>query len=197
MSGATPQGHIAVILAGGQSRRMCGRDKALVTLGGERLVDRVVHCLKPQCDRILVAAPHDYGTGLTPIRDAPDAPSGPAGGIYSVYKWLRSHEPGVTRFFTVPVDGPFLPEDLIRRLGERSRSAVASDGERDHPTFAAWRLDDLHAAWPQLTENPDVSLKALAKACKAGRVIWRDGTVFHNVNTPEELREAERRLGKG
>lgn len=183
-------GRIAVILAGGRSRRMGGRDKAAVRIGGKRLIDRVLDRLTPQADRILISGSRDYGTGLTAVADVRNAPGGPAGGIYSVHQWLLSHDPDVSGFVTAPVDCPFLPPDLIERLAGEGGAAVASDGESDHPTLSYWPLEALSAAWPRLEGRKSVSLKALADLCAACRVIWRDTDIFLNVNSLEDLEAA-------
>ncbi|MFP3942586.1 MAG: molybdenum cofactor guanylyltransferase [Alphaproteobacteria bacterium] len=183
----------AVILAGGRSQRMHGRDKGQIELAGRRLVDRVIERLRPQAARLILSAPHDYGTGLEHIPDWPEAPKGPAGGVWSAHKWLSARYPEAEGFLTAPVDGPFLPADLGERLCAGETSAVASDGVHEHPTFACWKCRDLEAAWPHLLRRPQISLKALAEACGVRRVVWADGRVFLNVNSPEDL-EAARRL---
>jgi len=185
-----PMNSIVVILAGGQSQRMGGRDKGLVELNGRRLIDCVIERLKHQTDHILISAPHDYGTGLDHIPDAPDASKGPAGGVYSAYQWMLTHEPHAAGFYTAPVDAPFAPNDLIIRLGAGGGTAIVSDGENDHPTFAYWTAEALAAAWPALRGQPSVSLKKLADICAARRVVWPDVASFLNINTPEDLTAA-------
>jgi len=183
---------IVFILAGGRSQRMDGRDKALASLGGARLIDRVIDRLAPQADRLLISAPDNYGTDLEAAPDRPGAPDGPAGGIYSLRKWVLENEEGAPGFFTAPVDGPFAPANLIQRLGETGRASIASDGARDHPTFAYWRNDALSAAWPGFVKRPSISLTALSKTCKARRVIWRDRFALFNINTEADLDKAVR-----
>ena len=185
---------IVFILAGGGSQRMGGRDKALILLHGARLIDRAIERVKPQADRVLISAPHHYRTGLELVPDTPGAPQGPVGAIYSIYEWVLANEPGARSFFTAPVDGPFAPSDLLERLGDGGETAIASDGEHDHPTFACWTVEALSAVAPKLTNPPSVSLKALAEMCAAQRVVWRDAAAFLNINTPEELRAAGDKL---
>ncbi len=43
----------AVILAGGQGRRMGGDDKGLYLLNGEPLINHVINAIKPQTDRVV------------------------------------------------------------------------------------------------------------------------------------------------
>lgn len=188
---------IAAILAGGRSRRMGGEDKARAMLAGARLIDRVIERLRPQADLLVISGADDYATGLDCVADRPGAPQGPAGGVFAIERWLRRHAPGAEAFFTVPVDGPFAPADLIERLAAAGGPAIASDGAHDHPTFACWRLDALDAAWPQLAGLPSVSLTALAGACGAARVVWDAPDAFLNLNTPEDFARAGRLLAGG
>src|SRR2546430_13569094 len=73
-----------VVLAGGSSRRM-GRDKALMTLGGEPLVVRAVRLLSGVCSDVAVASGDGRrldgaGLGVRQVADVvPDA--GPVAGI--------------------------------------------------------------------------------------------------------------------
>lgn len=182
-------GRTAVILAGGLSRRM-GGDKALVRLGGVRLIDHVLVRLVPQAARLLISGPRDYGTGLEFIPDLAEAPHGPAAGVYSIWQRLASLDPGAG-FVTVPVDGPLLPSDLVERLAAGEGAAIASDGRNDHPTFACWTCQILSAAWPLLRRKPPSSLKCLAAACAARRVVWPCADNFLNINTPGDLERAE------
>lgn len=181
---------IAVILAGGRSARMGGRDKALADLGGIRLIDRVIARLAPQADRVLISGRQDYGTGLTAIADEKGDPQGPAAGVLAAAHWIERNEPPTEGFFTAPVDGPFLPDDLVSRLGACGGPAVATDDCGVHPTFAYWTLPALEGAWEKLRGAPSISLRALAGASNAIEVRWAGTGLFFNVNSPEDLNEA-------
>lgn len=179
------ESRIAVILAGGASSRMGGVDKALVSLGGERLIDRVVARLAPQADRLMISGASDYGTGLETIADAPDAPPGPAGGLLSVCGYLR-REGSAAAFLTAPVDGPFLPPDLAERLAAAA-PAIAADDNGVHATFAYWTLASLERAAESLAGEASFSLQRLAQAAGARVVRWPGADAFANINTPDDL----------
>lgn len=184
---------VAVVLAGGQSRRMQGHDKALALIGGERMIDRVVRRIGPQVPRVLLAAPHDYSTGLTCVPDLPDGPSGPVGAIRAAALYLSVRR--INAFVTVPVDAPFVPEDLVARLAASGPVAMAQGDEGWQPAFALWTVDVVLAALPPDRCQQKWSLRRLGEALNAAAADFSGSGGLMNVNTPEELDRARQRLG--
>lgn len=168
---------------------MGGKDKALIELGGKRLIDLAIARLEPQMDRILISGRSDYGTGLTVLEDMEEGPRGPAAGLAAALRWIERHAKETPGLLTVPVDGPFLPEDLYKRLSSGGGSAVAADADRIHPTFAYWRTGDLADALRGCPPGEGVSLHALAERCGARPVRFASRAVL-NVNTPEDIEKA-------
>ena len=70
---------LGLILAGGLARRMGGGDKARIRIGGVTILGRVLACLQPQCDRIIINANGDPGrfadTGLPVVPDSVPEPA--------------------------------------------------------------------------------------------------------------------------
>lgn len=184
-SGNPAEEKVAAILAGGRSTRMGGVDKALALIDGKRLIDHVVGRLAPQCDRIILSARTDYETGLVVVPDDASAPRGPAGGVISIARHLARHSPRLRGFLTAPVDGPMPPSDLFSRLSEGAGSAIATDGQETHPTFAYWTIADILRVGAGAADR--LSLKRLAELTKAAEICWPSGDCFANVNTPEDL----------
>ncbi|MGV6987398.1 molybdenum cofactor guanylyltransferase MobA [Testudinibacter sp. P80/BLE/0925] len=130
----------AVILCGGLSRRMQGADKGLQLLQGKPLFSHVRARLQSQVGQILINAnrhqQHYAKCGLPVFMDELDGFLGPLSGMlsglkHSAHDWV----------LFVPCDAPFLPLDLAQRLLSAVSApgldlAYASDGEREHPTFA-------------------------------------------------------------
>lgn len=173
----------AIILAGGQSRRM-GFDKAELGVQGSRLVEIVHKKLSLQCSSIMISGSSAYGLGVPHIKDDVGAPKGPAAAIYSAAERLSSD---VTGFFTAPVDSPNFPNDLCARLYSKSNSAVAADETGRHPTFGWWRLTDVRNAFEGNDPHASLSLNRLADMCQTKDITWSSETLFYNINSPNDL----------
>lgn len=189
---------IGVILAGGDSRRMGGPDKALVTLAGKSLFDHVLAALAPQVDEVIISGASDYGSGLTSVADIPGGAEGPVAGIRASYRWLESDSSSQacndTAILTVPVDCPFLPGDLVSRLSASGRAAIAEGDGRLQPTFGYWPMTMITAHIEALDQPGWMSLQRWAKLCDAETVPFGQAGAFLNINSEDDLAVAERWL---
>ena len=106
-----------MIQAGGKSTRMGGQPKALLEVGGRRIIERVVEAVTPVVGDPLVVTntPEVYAfLGLPMVPDIhPD--HGSLGGIYSGLAAVAGEAA-----FTVACDMPFLHPDLVRLVVERA-----------------------------------------------------------------------------
>jgi len=197
---------VGVILAGGLARRMGGAadapgDKALIMLGGRSLLSRAVERFSPQVDAVVINANDDparFGSDLPVIPDPDDSRSGPLAGVLAGLEYAE--RAGASHIVTVAVDTPFFPEDLVARLRDAAERdsvplACAKTGDRTHPVFGLWPValaGDLRAAIADGMRKVD---RWTGKHGCADAVF---GTVpfdpFFNVNTPDDLTEAERLL---
>jgi molybdopterin-guanine dinucleotide biosynthesis protein A len=185
-----------VIQAGGRSTRMGGRPKALLDLGGRRIIDRVVEALTAVVDQVLIVTntPELYADlGVRMVADVyPD--HGSLGGIYSGL--LAA--PGDAAF-TVACDMPFLHPDVIRLVVDRVGEGdvviprVGDQLETLHALYAKTCLapmeGQLEAGRLKITGFfPDVRVIEIPEADVAR--VRDPALVFMNVNTPEELERA-------
>ena len=202
-------GQIAgLILAGGRSSRMGGGDKTLLELGGRPLTGLVLDRLRPQVGRIAINTNADpagfVGFGVDIISDTIAGYQGPLAGILAGLDWA-ARQPGITHILSVAGDTPFFPDDLARRLSARAvagRVTVAASNTRMHPTFALWPVS-LRDALAAFLESGDTR-RVMTFIEQAGLdvvdfPVEQRGAVtvdpFFNINTPEDLAEAERLLG--
>lgn len=183
-----------VILAGGESRRM-GGGKPLRTLGGETLVARTLRRAGSWSDNVRLALRSSDQVPATCVPVLLDDPEvgGPLAGLASAARAAEAD--GCSHLLTLPCDMPFLPNDLLeqltRAIGEAGVALAASGGQL-HPVCALWSVRALREIGAYRSEGRR-SLRGLAERVGMVAVEWPDGA-FANVNTPEELAEAERRL---
>jgi len=185
-----------VIQAGGRSTRMGGEPKALLELGGKRIIERVVDAVGSVLDDLLVVTntPERYAfLGLPMVPDAfPDG--GALGGIYT---GLRAA--GGDAAFTVACDMPFLHPAIVRLVVERAGEAdvvIPRTGDQLETMHAVYGKGCLGPMQARLRAGvlkivgffPDVHVVELDAA---GIARHRPPEVaFMNVNTPAELARA-------
>lgn len=184
----------AVILAGGRGERLGGVNKALIEIGGRRLIDLAVEAAAG-CDPVLVAVGRDgYAVpgGTQPILDLDGDYGGPLAGVASAVQHLSGS--GVDALLSLAVDTPLFPRDFLDRVKPLLGSAavvVGAYGPQDYPTNALWRLDAIHnLALDVAAGTAPRSLKRLAATLGAVRLDYAEivpSDPFRNANTPEDL----------
>ena len=191
---------LGVILAGGLARRMGGGDKGLRLVGGERVLDRLVRRLSPQVAGLVVNANDDPARfadlGLPVVPDSVADRPGPLAGVIAGLEWAAAHAPGVAWIVTVPGDCPFVPPDLVARLHAGRGTAdlaCAASGGWTHPVVGLWPLA-LRGALRLAVEGGMRKIDAFTGRYATAVVEWPvgDADPFFNVNTPDDLREANR-----
>ncbi len=194
-----------VLLAGGLSRRMGGGDKALATLGGTTLLQRVIDRAKPQVAALAINANGDPARfadfGLPVIPDVIDGFAGPLAGVLTGLEWAVENAPDCTWVASFATDAPFLPTDLVARLrgavDGADMACAASDG-RHHPVFGLWpvalRHDLRRAVFDEDIRKVDVWTARYRLAVADFAINPMDP--FFNANRPDDLAEAEALLAK-
>ncbi|HEV8583948.1 MAG TPA: molybdenum cofactor guanylyltransferase [Methylomirabilota bacterium] len=185
-----------MIQAGGRSTRMGGEPKALLELGGKRIVERVVDALGAVLDDLLVVTntPERYAfLGLPMVADRyPDG--GALGGIFT---GLAAADGDAA--FTVACDMPFVHPEVVRLVVARAGEAdvvIPRLGEQYETMHALYAKACLAPMETRLRAGklkivgffPDVSVLEIDAAAVARHRAPE--TAFMNVNTPEELARA-------
>jgi molybdopterin-guanine dinucleotide biosynthesis protein A len=191
---------------------MGGGDKALLSVGGQTLLHRVIHRLQPQVAGIAVNANGDAarfdGFGLPVLPDSINGFPGPLAGVLAGLDWAA--EQGAESIVTVAADTPFFPANLVEVLqntaqglthplvlaatprGEEKTKSMSRSGLIRHPTFGLWPValrDDLRVA---LEDGIKKVVIWTEKHDGREAVFPTDqGDPFFNVNTPEDLEAAE------
>jgi molybdopterin-guanine dinucleotide biosynthesis protein A len=198
-----PSTVVTAILAGGHARRLDGAVKATLVVAGRPLLSRLVAGLEMQSSvSVLCVAPRHVAVPWVKAADLPTAvdlvdDGGPLAGIAAAMAWARTTIHSAHAVVSVPVDVPFVPDNLVARLAEAAPAggiAVAESGGRRHHAVAYWPLS--------LTDE----LEAAVKGGKPGAihrwqahhplvyVPWPTEPYdpFFNINTADDLRAAAR-----
>jgi molybdopterin-guanine dinucleotide biosynthesis protein A len=183
-----------LILAGGRATRMGGVDKPLLPLGGSTLLDFVLERVRPQVAAVAISANGDPGRyarfGCPVLADVVQG-RGPLGGVLRGLGWARGI--GAEALLTVPGDTPFVPGDLVARLGVPP--ACAENAAGVHWPVAVWPVACVSALADWLDAQPSGRVSAFGARVGMRRVWFDDaGDPFYNVNTMEDLEAAQRNV---
>lgn len=184
----------AVILAGGASRRM-GSPKALLEIGGETFLDRMIRLFGAAAKDVIVVLGHGHAGVLAGIRRAkqarfavnPDPERGQFSSLQCGLGEIRSNADG---FFFCPLDFPTLLESTPRLLAGRFEKRIADEllflprfqSRRGHPVLAAAELREAFLALPPLAQARDVIRRL------------EESTVYVDVEDPGILRDVDNPL---
>ncbi|HEX9366490.1 MAG TPA: molybdenum cofactor guanylyltransferase [Vicinamibacterales bacterium] len=188
----------AAILAGGRARRFGGADKASLSVGRVRIIDRQLAALAAVSGDIRIVANHPEryaGLGVRVIADlVPGA--GPLGGLYTALL-DAVHD----RMLIVACDLPFVTAALFQRLAAESGPPGKIDADIDavvprsargvEPLCALYLTRCAAAARARIDRGDlrvagwlaDLHVRELGPEALAP---YDDGSLFENVNTPHD-----------
>ena len=185
----------AVLLAGGESRRM-GHDKATLVLHGKRLWEIQLDLLrKLRPKEIFVSARSDPVWRPADVYFAPDqTPSrGPLSGLAATLPRIRTDH-----LLALAIDMPLMTEDFLRSLSNLKKpccGVVPMLGDRAEPLAAIYPKGADSNVIAALS-GPDFSLRSLAtRLIAAGKlrlvsVSKDEETYFRNFNEPSHFSSA-------
>jgi len=206
------------VLAGGKSSRM-GSDKALLEINKRPMIEIAVRKLRGFCAEVSIAGNRDDLAEFAPVVHERRVDTGPAAGIEAGLAAC-----GQPWAMFLPVDVPLVPPQLLRRWAEATvadvqefeRTAGSLLGcslytrSRAQPAFAMLRPEVVAVISEGLDQGErriDVLLGNIRLLYGHARYLRADaawyvrsdqatelGLWFTNVNTPEELAEAERHI---
>lgn len=182
-----------LILAGGRSSRMNGKDKGLMPLIDRPMIEYVIERLKPQVSQIVISANRHIqqyqAFGYDVLVDDYDDFRGPLAGMAKGLSHSNSNY-----LLTVPCDGPLLPIDLAQRmlsctLEHKAPAVIVFDGRYRQPTYNLIHKDLL----PELNQSLKKNEHKLGKWLMDHGAINLDfsdqPSAFINVNTPDDLKQ--------
>ena len=185
-----------VIQAGGKSMRMGGRPKALLELGGRRIIERVLDAVAPVVDDVLIVTntPELYDFLRLPMVGDAYPDHGSLGGIFTGLAAASGDAA-----FTVACDMPFVHREVARLVVAR-----AAEGDVVIPRVGA-QLETMHAVYgkaclPHMEARLQAGRLRIVGFFESVRVVEIDeaevarhrapDVAFMNVNTPQELARA-------
>jgi len=196
-----PPATAGAILAGGRATRFHGRDKSALTIGDARILDRQIAALGPVADDLLIVTsqPERYRSlGVRVVADAIEG-AGALGGVYTAL--TASSAPGV---IVVACDMPFLTTAFLAHLARAGRDvdiAIPRTEAGYEPLCASYARTCLEPIKARLDRG---RLKVVDLVRSGLRVrelgpaelarFDPDGTLFLNVNTPDDYDAAVRKF---
>ncbi|MDC9727249.1 MAG: molybdenum cofactor guanylyltransferase [Candidatus Thioglobus sp.] len=182
----------ALILAGGQARRMNGKDKGLVLYKDQPLIAYVATAIRANVDSIWVSANKNidlYQAFGEVVSDDLSDFQGPLAGIAAALSRIK------TKYLLVlPCDGPYVEPILIKRLVDAMANnkvslCVASEHQHLHPTFSLLNVC-IKPVLDQYLASGERRLGQFFRDNQALEVDFSDHErMFVNFNTPEDLLE--------
>jgi molybdopterin-guanine dinucleotide biosynthesis protein A len=187
-----------LILAGGRGSRMGGVDKGLQPFRGAPMALHVMMRLSPQVGEMMINAnqnigPYEsFGVPVWPDQLADFA--GPLAGLQTGLQHCETEY-----LVTAPCDSPFLPMDLVTRLGaalivQDADLAVAVTGEgaerQPQPVFCLLKTS-LISHLSQFLQEGGRKIDAWYASLKVAEAHFGDAAAFRNINTLDDLRKYE------
>lgn len=188
-----------VILAGGQSKRLGGQNKAFIRIGGRRIIDRILEVYTRLFDQIVLVTndPAAYMDVDALIVSDHYALRSSLNGLHAGL-FAAAHEYA----FVTACDTPFVMEALIAclldHIDPHADLIIPSTASGYEPMFAIYKKTCLPAMVWQL-ERDLLKIQGLFRKVRVKSVIEADLRAadpelisFFNINTPEDLIQAER-----
>ena len=177
----TPADVTAVILTGGRARRLGGRDKASLQIGGSTLLERALAATEALRTTVVVGSPTATSRSVTWTREEP-AGGGPAAALLAGASLV-----GTPWLLALAVDMPWVDTDTVARLlaGARGDGALLVD-EQGRAQFLAAVYDARALRSHAPAEPADTSLRALVGGLDLTEVAALPGEA-DDVDTPEDL----------
>ncbi|MFH2131047.1 MAG: molybdenum cofactor guanylyltransferase [bacterium] len=175
----------AVVLAGGESRRM-GTDKSLLSIAGKPMIQHIVDQLRHNFQHLLISAnePGKYDFMDVPVVFDQQKGMGPLMGILSSLQ----QSPTELNFITT-CDAPDIRLPIVRKMlcEAEDHDAViplSVDG-RYEPLFAVYRKSVIHHC-QELIEAGERKIATLFDRVSIKVLNFDQPDWFQNINTPEE-----------
>jgi len=193
---------LGVILAGGKSKRF-GEDKSNVMLDGKTLIEHTLNKIKSKLNTIVIVSNNKTMKDHIVIKDCIDGQLGPLVGVLSSMKWIKKNNYSFNWIATFPCDTPFFNNSLIDKFIESSKLNdsllyFAKSEKKRHNIFGLWSLKLIEILENDIVKNDYRKVEKWANkiGVKTINIPYKEIDPFFNINTKEDLAEAEKNLIK-
>jgi molybdopterin-guanine dinucleotide biosynthesis protein A len=183
--------YAAIVLAGGEARRLGGVLKPLVRVKGRPILQKVLDAVK-DADRIIVVGPEELREALPEgavlTRETPPG-GGPVAGLAAGF----AHARDAGEIAVVAADLPFLTADALAALRQAPGGAAVyvDDEGRWQSMVSLWRAPALSRA---LDPVPAKMKELLSAVNDLSEITWTGSgpPPWFDCDTPQDLALAER-----
>ena len=189
----------AIVLAGGRSERLSGRDKAEVIVGGRRLIDRALEAVAGAATTVVVGPPRPVARAVVWAAEKPPG-GGPAAALGAGMGCV-SAEIVVLLAVDFPLIGAAHVSRLVVELA-RATPASAPDGVilcdasgRDQPLIGAYQTRKLAMSLESCRPLTGKSIRGALGSLQLRRLTGGDAT--HDCDTWTDVETAEAIIDAG
>ena len=192
---------ICIILAGGKGSRLDGKGKLNQNFNNKTLLEQVYNKVKNQFSHVAVNVNNSKRSTKLSIETVYDKFTdniGPLAGIHAALCLSNKKLGKEGHVCIVPVDTPFLPKDLKKRLHNniyknKSDAVFARSGNRVHPTVGLWK----NSIKTKLEFSINKGVRKIDKFTSSLKVSYEDWVInkidpFYNINNHEDLNKAKK-----
>lgn len=172
-----------IILAGGEGRRVGGRDKGLLSYKNRPLIEHVINAVQQDTDDIIISANRNISSyqsfGYPVISDASEVYRGPMAGIaacipHCQHEWV----------LVVPCDMPLLTGNFAATLHQKISTQSLAIIESENKLQLCMLVNtSLHASLQQSLDNNQLRLMQWVMSQQPAVVCMEHSLPFANYNT--------------
>ena len=193
----------AIILSGGESKRFNTNNKALMEVGGQRVLDRLLAVLAPLFDEIILVTTHPevyLAWDLLIVSDHHDCRSS-LNGIHAGL-FAAKHPNALMTACDMPFLQPALVRCLLQKMAPRWDVLIPKTQYGFEPLMAIYSKRCLTAIEDHLKQQryqiQGLFAQLNVKTIEEDQLRQHDPDLisFFNINSPDELEQAEAHLKK-
>lgn len=183
--------YTGIILAGGKSSRM-GTEKGLVEINHKKMIEYSIDQLKKVTENIIIISnTNKYNYLKYPVYEDLIKDIGPIGGIYTGLCVSKTEYNII-----VACDIPFIKSDIILSLIKNIKDyeiILPVEDDKKHPLCAIYSKK-IKDRIKKLIDRNELKLQRILSYFNTKEILFAGRTCFININTQEEVKNAEKNL---